>query len=183
MPGASWPPASGRASGWRSGRPTAPSGCSPRSARCAPVPCWYRSTRGSRAARRRTSCGMPGPPRSSRCGDSSAPTTPPCWPGRTPVRSPASSCCATRVTPTPAARTGSCSSAWMSSSPRATGSIPRPPRPGGGGAARATCPTSSSPRARRATPRARRRPTPSRCARSEPGRPSWACGPATATSW
>src|SRR5690606_4784528 len=52
----SLPPASRRATGWPSGRPTAPSGSSPRSASSGRGPSWSRSTRASRAPRPPTSC-------------------------------------------------------------------------------------------------------------------------------
>jgi len=46
-----------------------------------------------------------------------------------------------------------------------------------------TCPTSSSLRVPPAIRRAPQPPTPRRSARSGRGRPSWGCGPATATWW
>ena len=64
-----------------------------------------------------------------------------------------------------------------------SGSVPPTPRRGRRRSGRTTCRTSSSRRAPPDTQRGRQRPTPSRCARSGPGLPSWASVPATATSW
>ena len=55
-----WRRASSPATGWPSGPSTAPSGSSPCWACSRPAPCWCRSTHGSRASRRRTSCAAAG---------------------------------------------------------------------------------------------------------------------------